>query len=212
MKKVVSYFLVLVMVLSLGACGKKEAAESTGSAPAVSEPMEADAQADTESEGEGFGAVEVDEGIFNVTLTIPAEFAEGMTQEEIDAAVNEGTYKSATLNEDGSVTIVMSKGQHDDLMKTTADSIEESLQSMVGSEDYPNIVSIEHNEDFTEFTVTTKSESLDLAESFSVLMFYMSGGMYNAFAGNSVDNVHVQFVNEASGAVIEDANSRDMEG
>ena len=77
-------------------------------------------------------------------------------------------------------------------------------------EDYPNITSIEANDDFTSFTVTTKSTELDFAESFSVLAFYIYGGMYNQFNGTPVDNVHVDFVNADSGEIISSADSKDL--
>lgn len=206
MKRIITLILVLVLLVSLGACGKKDTAEPADNSSSAAEPDE------SASETEGLGAVEVDEGLFNVTVTVPAQFMEGVTQDDLNTQASEGKYKSATLNEDGSVSIVMSKSQHDELLTTTAASLDEDLNAMVGSDEYPNLVSIEHNADFTDFTVTTKSTELDLAESFSVMMFYMAGGMYNAFAGNNVENVHIAFVNETSGNVIEEANSRDLEG
>ena len=64
--------------------------------------------------------------------------------------------------------------------------------------------------DFTKFKVTTTSSELNLAESFSVLAFYMYGGMYNVFNGTEVENIAVDFINEATGQIINSANSRDM--
>lgn len=40
--------------------------------------------------------------------------------------------------------------------------------------------------------------------------FYMIGGMYNAFNGTSVDNIHVVFMNDATGAVVSESNSADL--
>ena len=64
--------------------------------------------------------------------------------------------------------------------------------------------------DFTKFKVTTTSSELNLAESFSVLAFYMYGGMYNVFNGTEVENIAVDFINEATGQIMNSANSRDM--
>ena len=49
-----------------------------------------------------------------------------------------------------------------------------------------------------------------MAESFSVLGFYMYGGMYNIFNGTAVDNVSVKFINADTGEVISTTNSKDM--
>ncbi|MER2027079.1 MAG: hypothetical protein ABS874_07575 [Lachnospiraceae bacterium] len=47
-------------------------------------------------------------------------------------------------------------------------------------------------------------------ESFSVLSFYIYGGMYNSFNGTPADNIHVDFINEASGEVIDSFDSENM--
>ena len=51
---------------------------------------------------------------------------------------------------------------------------------------------------------------LGFDESFSVLGFYMFGGMYNIFNGSEVDNIHVDFIYEATGEVFNSADSKDM--
>ena len=40
------------------------------------------------------------------------------------------------------------------------------------------------------------------------MAFYMYGGMYNSFNGTEIDNVHVDFINEASGEVIDSFDSK----
>ena len=83
------------------------------------------------------------------------------------------------------------------------------MNEMVGSENYPNFTKIEANENFTEFTVTTKSAELDMNESFSTMAFYMYGGLYGVFSGENVSNISVTFINADTGQVIETANSSD---
>ena len=68
-------------------------------------------------------------------------------------------------------------------MEGLSKTINEALREMIGSEDYPNIITVGHNDNYTSFTVTTKSEELSLNESFSTLAFYIYGGMYNSFNG-----------------------------
>lgn len=209
--------LLLSTTLILSACGSDAVTEETPSAEPVSEliveePVAEESTTETSglSELEAIGDVEVDEGLFNVELNIPADFVGEKTQADLDAIASESGYKSITLNEDGSATYVMTKKQHKEMMDEMTVSLNESLAEMVGSEDYPNITDIKTNENFTEFTITTKSIELDLNESFSVLAFYMYGGMYNIFAGTTVDNVHVEFINADSGEVISSADSSNM--
>lgn len=54
-------------------------------------------------------------------------------------------YKSGTLNGDGSVTYVMNKDQHNELMKGIKESIDSSMAEMIGSESTPNITDVQAN-------------------------------------------------------------------
>lgn len=120
-------------------------------------------------------------GLFNVALTIPAEYVEGTTQKELNKQAKEGTFKSATLNKDGSVTYVMSKSQHKEMLNTLKDSIADELNKIPNSTDYPNVTKVEANDDYTKFTVTTASTELSFEEQFLSVQLYIYGGMYNAF-------------------------------
>lgn len=201
--------LLLITTLALSGCGGSEAPAETP-AETSSEATETSTE-ETNSDLDALGEVEVDENLLTVELTIPAEYVGETTQEELDATASEEGYKSITLNEDGSATYVMTKKQHKEMMEGIAASLNSSFAEMVGSADYPNITSITANEDFTEFTIITNSTELDLNESFSVMVFYMSGGMYNIFNGTPVDNVHVDFVNADSGEIISSSDSSDLE-
>lgn len=154
--------------------------------------------------------VEVEKGLFDVELTIPATYIGDKTQEELTATAQENGYKSITLNEDGSATYIMTKSQHKKLLKNMKKSFDEGLDELIGSEEYPSLKKIETNDNYTEFTITTTSTELNLTESFSVMAFYMYGGMYSVFSGEAVDNVHVKFVNDVTGEIISEANSNEM--
>lgn len=207
-KKIIALLLGTAFILS--ACG-----DSAVSTESSKEGNNSEVVSEITTEGEisdlnAIGDVEVEENIFTVELTIPADYVGETTQEELDAVAKENGYKSITLNEDGSATYIMSKAQHKDMMNEMAASINTSLAEMVGSENYPNFTEVKANENFTSFTITTTSEELDLAESFSVMVFYMSGGMYNIFNGTPVDNIHIDFVNADSGEIISSSDSSSM--
>ena len=219
-KKVLSLVLALALCASVFAgCGKK-AGETGDGAPVVENQTEqasdtgASAEEKSEDDGlsqlEAIGDVDVDKGLFNVTITIPKDFVGDTTQAELDESVKEKGYKSATLNSDGSVTYVMTKAQHEEMLSGIRESIDQSLSDMVGSSEYPNITNVWHNDDYTSFTITTKNAEPDLSESFSVMALYMYGGMYGIFSGEEVDNIHVDFKNADSGEIISSSNSEDM--
>lgn len=144
-----------------------------------------------------------------VEVTLPAAFVEQYDISDVENLVEQEGIEAATKNEDGSITWVMTKQKHDELMQSLRDSFDTSFSEMVGSEQYPNFKDIRHNDNFTEFTVQVDGDQLGLAESLSTLIFYMAGGFYNIFDGAPTDNVNVQFVNANTGEVISSANSAD---
>lgn len=212
MKKAIACLTAFAMSLSLTACGSAPSLPtSSDSTPPTSASSSATSNT-TSSTGDlsDLDGLEVDNNLFDVEITIPADLVGETTQEELKAQAIASGVHSVTLNEDGSATYVMSKAQHAQLMKDLADSINQSLSEMVGSEDYPNVTGISANDDFTVFTVTTTSTELTFQESFSVIGYYLYGGMYGAFAGDSRDNIHVDFVNADSGEIISSSDSSEM--
>lgn len=155
------------------------------------------------------GEVDVDSGIFDVNVTVPAEYAEGETQESLNADAEEYGYQ-AVLNDDGSVTYTMTKAQHSQMMESLAESINESMASIIGSEEYPNISGISANDDFTAFTVTTTSTDIGSSDGLAVMGLYMYSGLYHIFNGTSVDNIHVDYINADSGEIIGSADSSEL--
>lgn len=213
--------LLLLTTLLLTACGNQAptssaTAESSSTIETTLTETSATETSNSEttnalSELDALGSIEVEKELFDVVLTIPKDYVGDSTQEDLDEICEEHGFQSITLNDDGSATYVMTKSQHKELMEEYRTQINDSLQELVGSENYPNITAIETNDNFTEFTVTTKSTELSLNESFSVMVFYMYGGMYAIFEGTEVDNISVTFVNADSGEVMNTANSSDME-
>lgn len=206
--------LLLSLSLLLCACGPKAPDPSASKDDPPQTANQSDEESKTQDDDLGLasiGDVAVDAGLFNVTITVPADFLdEGVTQENLDEQAKEKGFKSITLNDDGSATYVMTKAQHEEMMDGIRQSIDGSLLEMASSEDYPSVVSIDANEDYTEYKITVNAEEVGLQESFLVLSLYVFGGMYHVFNGTEPGNINVQYVNETTGAVIQEANSDDM--
>lgn len=186
--------MLLASALALSGCGSTDQAANTSSAPASA--------AAEDSTGSDLAAF--------VTLTIPADYVGEITQEELDQTAQENSFKSITLNEDGSATYIMKKSQHKKMMEDLSNSINMSLNEMVESDEYENITDIKTNSDFTDFTIITTSTELGLTEAFSVMSFYMYGGMYHIYNGTPVENIHVEFINSESGKVISSSDSSEI--
>lgn len=186
---------------------KEQHAETAEEAPALEKN---NSVAESAKDIDAISDINVEKKIFDVTLTIPKDFVGEMTQEELDKTVTEKGYKSATLNEDGSVTYVITKAQHKAMMEDVTKTIDQALSEIPNSEDYPNVTSVTANSDYTSFTITTKNAEPDLGETFGALMLYMYGGMYATFNGDKVENIHVDFVNADSGEVISSGDSKNL--
>ena len=210
MKKILLPALITSLAVSMAACGNGSASETTANTTAAKQETSSPASTpDATSDADAIADVNVEKELFDVKLTIPSDYIGDATQEELSKEAEANGYK-IVLNDDGSATYTMSKSQHKKMMEELSDSINTALTDMVGSEDYPNFTDIKANDDFTQFTITTKSEELNLKESVSVMGFYMYGGMYNVFNGTTVDNVHVDFVNADTGEIISSSDSKDM--
>ncbi len=212
MKKLISVLICLGILGGLASCSKETTITKSSEEATTTEATAGDTNGSVDNEAiSAVGDIEVDEGLLTVTITVPAEFAgEDVSQESIDEAVKEKGYISGTVNEDGSVTYVMTKARHNDLMKELSDGFDEALQDMVDSDEYPRFKAITHNEDFTDFTISYDGEELGLVDTLSVLVFYYEGGLYGVFNGERADNVHVAFKNADTGEIIQESNSKDM--
>ena len=210
MKKVFSVILVASMMLSLVACGGAGETASSALGNKSSSADNSNVSSTTISDLDAIGDVQVEQELFDVVVTLPAEFVGETTQEELEKQAEDQDIYSITLNEDGSATYVMSKSQHKKLMEELAASINQSLAEIPGSESSPNVTNIEANEDYTSFKVSTTSTELNLTDSMSVLAYYMYGALYNIFNGTEADNIHVDFVNADSGEIIGSSDSSEM--
>ncbi len=193
--------LMLLCLLMLCGCGSKK--EDVNSSPAGADTSE-EKQEET---------VTVDENLLDVTVTLPNSFFESFetTAEDYVASMNEGdqkTFKEVKVNDDGSVSITMTRGQYNEFMGEMEKSIDDSLKEMIDGGDFA-FVSIDHDKKYENFTVTLSTNELGFAESFSVMGFAMLGGIYQLFDGNQNPNITVKFIG-ANGTEIQTWNSADM--
>lgn len=191
MKRLISITLSLAMVLSLSACGGGNgSASSAGSASSSAD-----------------GGISVDKNLLTVDITLPASFFEGedMSDFDADAYAAEQGFNKAVLNDDGSVSINMSKAKHNKLMDEMSKSAEDTFDSMVGAEDSPYIQKITHSESFDTIQIIVDKagyESGGLASAFIPLTVYVPAAFYQMFAGVEA-HCEIKIVDSATGDTIE---------
>ena len=77
-------------------------------------------------------------------------------------------------------------------MKEMGTTIDESLEEMKSSGNYPSIKDITHNNDFTEFTLIVDKAAFENSfDGFVVLGLGLQGSMYQIFNGANADDYKV---------------------
>lgn len=195
MKRYFAVILLFSMMVLLCSCGGQKAVDSSGTDASESSTLE------------------VDEGLLNVEITMPASFFEDSSEEEILAAANENGIKKCTINEDKSVTYEMSKATHKEVMDGLKTELENSIDALVnGEEAAASFRKIEYTNDFSEFNVYVDRDTYTSWDSLYVFAFYISGAYYQAFDGKDMDDIDVvvNFIDEETSEIIESSSYREM--
>lgn len=198
-KKIVAMLLVGAMALSSTACGstpKNEGKSATS----------------TDQSSDDGEELKAEKNLLSVEVTLPASLVKD-GEAELDEEAKEAGVKEITKNEDGSITMKMTKEAHKELLGSIKESVDESNKEIIADkENYPSIESITYNDDLTEFTVSVDSASFNGLESFVAIAFYMEGNIYQALNAVPEDEINttVNFVDKDSGEVINSADSSSM--
>lgn len=207
MKKIFLIIFMILFTFSFAGCGKEktnanltptneietskketgeQAQEMTPSKQEIKreitiEPSETMTPTEEESEG-----IEVDEGLLNVTITIPASMFEDMTDFDPDAHSKEHGFKETVVNEDGSVSITMSRSKHNELMKELKSDIDESLEELIEAENTPYIKKIITSDGYRIFTVDVDKAAYEATWDFTPLQIGIYAMMYQQFDGSEL--------------------------
>lgn len=183
----------------IAASGLALAACSSDSEPETEPVEETDGAADTMTEtqdaekaesGEEGGGVSVDEGLFDVEVTIPSSFFEGEDPEQVAANVDNA--EEAIVNDDGSITYKMSKAQHEEMMEEVATSVKEATTTITESGDYPSIQAIETSDNYDQFIVQVDREAYENSfDGIATMTLGVVGSLYQLFNGEDPDSYKV---------------------
>ncbi|MCF6461597.1 hypothetical protein [Clostridium sp. Cult3] len=177
MKKQIVFLLIMVLVmnLTLVGCGsKKEEVEEAGKDETV---LETDEEESTEG-------ITVDKSLLSVDITLPSALIDDVSDfnEEEYIAENEGI-KAAKINEDGSVTLTMTKKKHEEIVSEMKEEVTTSLSELTESEDTPYIKEVEYSKDFKEVKLSVDREAYEDAFDLTPLFVGILVGTYQVYAG-----------------------------
>lgn len=137
------------------------------------------------------------------TVTFPAVYFEGKSAEEVASTLEARGCVDVSAGQDGSYTATMPLDVYNEMVDSLHESVSASLDEIVTQGNFPNIVSIEHNDDFSEISIACSSEQLGLADAFAPLSAGLTANMFQQIAGHEVAS-HVVVISP-SGAVLADA-------
>ena len=149
--------------------------------------------------------VEVDKKLLDVTVNLPAYMFSDETEEEIIAAAKEEGYKSCVVNEDGSVTYVMSKSHYNERIQEMKDRVAEGCAEKISDTgDYKYITDIKYNDDFSEFKIYIDTDVAENLDFFTTVELLLTARYYQSFVGYPADKVDTRIItlNDASGEEI----------
>lgn len=97
-------------------------------------------------------------------------------------AENEGI-KSARVNDDGSLTLTMTKSKHKEMLEEVRKSIDESFGEFIEGDNTSYIKTIDYTENYRDIMVGVDREAYE--NSFDLTPFFLgiSAGMYQSIAG-----------------------------
>lgn len=111
-----------------------------------------------------------------ITLTLTPEYAADITDESLDA--NIGTvYQSFEKQADDSIVLKMTTEQYTNYIDTIRSGIISIIQNTLAN-DHNNITDITFNDNFSEFQVTVKTDTLYRSDADSAYMLTAYGRFY----------------------------------
>ncbi|NLA11540.1 MAG: hypothetical protein GX883_05385 [Firmicutes bacterium] len=137
-------------------------------------------------------SVEVDKGLFDVTITMPASMVDSENIEATVAEAKEQGIKEVVVNEDGSVTYRMSKSVHSQMMKDLKEGFHETVEDYKSGDEFASVKDIKYNKNLTSITLMVEKETFENSlDSFAVFGLGFVAMYYQLFDGIKADNIAV---------------------
>lgn len=190
MKKIIVLLLTVAILLCFASCSSGETTEKeeTSATSATTATTEI-----------------VDENLLTVEITVPASMFDEDNQpsNELSEEQKEQGFKSAQVNEDGSVTYTMSKAAFKDYKENLKVSVEDNFNNL-GSE-YSFIQKVDYDSNFSVVKLYVDEATYSQGFNFMCVMAVgYSANMYQAYTNEEI-SCTVEVYNNANGELIESA-------
>lgn len=187
--KLTRFFIMLFVVMLLVACSDNN-----------------DQNQDTEESANEESGIEVDKGLLNVEITLPASLVGEDGMEDFEASMKETVDSDITLNDDGSVTVKMSKSDHKKMLEELKEEFVASVDSIIEDESFVTIQDITYNKDLTNIQmIVSDQESFENSfDGFATLSLGIGSLFYQAFDGKDLtkDKITIEIVDQSTNETI----------
>lgn len=187
--KLTRFFIMLFVVMLLVACSDNN-----------------DQSQDTEESANEESGIEVDKGLLNVEITLPASLVGEEGMEDFEASMKETVDSDITLNDDGSVTVKMSKSDHKKMLEELKEEFVASVDSIIEDESFVTIQDITYNKDLTNIQmIVSDQESFENSfDGFATLSLGIGSLFYQAFDGKDLtkDKITIEIVDQSTNETI----------
>ena len=142
-----------------------------------------------------------EEPLPDVDIEVPARLIEltgGTAEQFAQQLEKDGThFEHVDLKADGSASFTLTQESYEQLLERYRTVIDAGLQGLIDDQgSMINIIDIKADKDYSDFTVTLDNGEFTIMDGFSVIYYYMYGGIYNAFLGNPEKKIAVTFVDK----------------
>ena len=176
MKKLISKGLIILILVSvfLSGCGKEQVSETK-----VDDKVTEELGVEEES-----GGIDVEKNILTVDITLPQSMVGDLSDfNEQEYLSNNDGINSAKVNDDGSMTLNISKKKHKELLDEMKLELDETFHDLIESEDTPYIKKIEYTTNYREVKIIVNKEAYENSFDLTPLLVGMTTGMYQLYAG-----------------------------
>ena len=204
-KKILTILLIGTMALNITACQSNDSKPGKELANWTPPPKKEEKTEDTDT-------LKAEKNLLSVEVTLPALLI-GDSAAELDQEAKDAGVKEVIQNEDGSITMKMTKDAHKNLLASLKDGIDQGIDELLADkENFPSFESITYKDDVTEFNINVDPNTYGGLQSMAVMGLYIQGNLYQAFNAVPADQIKtvVNFVNKDTGEIIESGDSSQM--
>ena len=151
--------------------------------------------------------IEVDKGLLNVEITLPSNFFDEEELASIEENIEQETQEAeVTKNDDGSITVKMSKSDHKKMLEEMKEEFIVAIEDILEDENFVSIQDISYNKDFSNLTMVVSDQETfeNSLDGFATLTLGVGSLLYQAFDGKDLekDKVTLEIVDESTNETI----------